>query len=306
MKFFRPASIAAALACLLCACVAARAQEAAARPRPEADERLARILARVGEAVERYHREMFSLKFTQTIRREELKEDLTPKKSKEYVYDSVMLRENLSETDGDYLAHASSTLKSVDGRPVKAPLQGQRAAEEFSPDHQDFLNFLLPKSQSFYRFSFEGEETLRGRRALRLGALRAGADEPRVEWEGRSFVVFAPLKWTVWVDAETFGVLQIEGCLVGEFEFESPHLFNAGPLGRFGPSHKLRYKREDYTVRFRLVTFKGPEQTLLLPEYAEWVKVIEGADRPRLRATVSFTNYQRFVSNVRVIEDPNE
>ena len=56
-------------------------------------------------------------------------------------------------------------------------------------------------------------------------------------------------------------------------------------------------------MRFRPVRFKDPDQTLLLPEYAEWLKVIVGASRPRMRTTISFTNYQRFVSDVRVLED---
>jgi hypothetical protein len=306
MRGFRLAAIASALASLLCAGVAARGQNAQGTPTPEADERLARILSRVGDSVERYQRGMFSLRFTETVRREELREDLTPKRSKEYVYDSVMVRENLSKAEGDYLAHTSSTLKSVDGRAAKGAGEGRSAGEEFNPNHMDFLNFLLPKFQSLYRFSFEGEETLRGRRTFRVGALRRGQDEPHVEWEGRSFIAFGPMKTTFWVDAETFDVLQLESHLVSEFEFESPRAFSAGPLGHFGPSRKLRYKREDYLIRFRAVTFRSPDQTLLLPEYAEWLKVIEGASRPRLRATATFTNYQRFVSDVRVIEDQNE
>ena len=112
----------------------------------------------------------------------------------------------------------------------------------------------------------------------------------------------------VWVDAETFDVLRVESHLVREFEFESPHAGGAGLFGRFARPRKIIYKREDYAVRFRPVRFKDPEQTLLLPEYAEWVTVIEGARRPAFRTTISFTNYRRFRSDVKVIEDtgPNE
>jgi hypothetical protein len=311
MGCFRLAAIASALACLLCAGVAARGQDTQGIRTPEADERLARVLMRVGEAVERYHRGMFSLRFTETVRREELREDLTPKRSKEYVYESVTLRENLSADVDDYFASTSSTLKSVDGRTAKAAGRGgpkEKSWEESPPNHEDFLNFLLPKFQGLYCFSFEGEETLRGRRAFRIAETRVGEEEPRVEWKGRSFVAFGPTRMTVWVDAETADVLQIESHLVRPFEFDSPPSFSAGPFGRFGPSRRLRYERDDYAVRFRPVRFRSPDQTLLLPEHAEWLKVIEGASRPRLRTTVTFTNYQRFVSGVRVIEDqePNE
>src|SRR2546421_7006371 len=115
MKCFKLAALAPALICLLCAGVAARGQDAA--PTTQTDERLARILARVGDAVERYHRGMFSIKFVETVRHEDLREDLTPKKSKEYVYDSVTLREKLSEVEDDYFAKTVSHLKTVDGKP---------------------------------------------------------------------------------------------------------------------------------------------------------------------------------------------
>lgn len=316
MKGFNLAAFALALACLLNAAGAARGQaageaqtqsagatqarSASAAQTPQADERLARLLARVGEAVERYQRGLFGIKFTETVRREELKEDLTPKQSKEYVYESVTTRESLSDAEGDYFARTLSRLQTIDGHAAT------NKRSDPAPNHEDFLNFLLPKFQSLYRFSFEGEELLRGRRAFRVGAERPGDEEPRVEWEGGSFVAFAPMHMTVWVDAETSDVLQIESRLVRPFEFDSPRGAVAGPFGRFSPSRRLRYERDDYSVRFRPVHFKAPDQTLLLPEYAEWLWVIEGARRPRTRVTISFTNYQRFVSDVKVIEDPDE
>ena len=306
MKSFKPTSLAFALACLLYgAGVAARVQETQAQPPSERDERLALILARAGEGVERYHRGMFRIAFAETHRREELKEDLTPKKSKEYVYESVILRQNFSDDSDDYFARTVSRLKTVDGRPAKKNEVG--AAEPVSA-HNDFLGFLLPRTQKLYEFTFEGEDTLDGRRALRVGALRTGQGEPRVEWEGGSFVVFAPTKISFWVDTETFDVLRVESHLVREFEFESLHAGGAGPFGRFARPRKISYKREDYAVRFRPVRFKDPEQTLLLPEYAEWVTVIEGAREPAFRTTISFSNYRRFRSDVKVIEDtgPNE
>jgi hypothetical protein len=300
MKGLKLSPLAFTLACLLFAPCAARGQDAEAVPKAEKDERLARILARVGEGVERYQRGMFSIKFVETVRREDLKEDLTPKRSKEYVYESVTLREDFSAAEDDYLARTVSSLKTVDGKPAKKGDAGDAGADL---GHEDFLNFLLPKSQKLYQFSFEGEEMLRGRRTFRVGALRPGEGEPRVEWKGGSFVAFAPTRMSVWVDAETGDVLQVESHLAREFEFESPHAFSAGPLGRFGPSRKLKFEREDYAVRFRPVRFKDPEQTLLLPEYAEWLTLITGASRPRTRTTISFTNYRRFRSDVKVIED---
>jgi hypothetical protein len=118
---------------------------------------------------------------------------------------------------------------------------------------------------------------------------------------GMSFRALAPTYVLVWVDAENFDVLRLETHLVAPFEFDSPRAF-----GAFGPSRHIRYAVQDYAVTFRRQTFKDPEQTLLVPAEAEWLYVMEGAKHPRLRATLRFTDYRRFRSDVKVIEEGPE
>jgi hypothetical protein len=282
---------------LSCAHAAAHApQSEGAR----ADERLNVILARVGEGVERYHARLFGLAFVEAMRLEELREDMTPKSSREYVFDSVVLREDLSKAEGDYYAETVRRLKSVDGR---APKKGDEAGRGAPDAYGEALNFLLPREQKLYEFTLRGEQTLAGRRTYLVALLRPGEGEPRVEWEGGSFRVYAPTRWTFWVDAESFDVLRVESHLEAPFEFESPRSFSAGPLGRFGPSRKLRYAREDYSLSLRRVNLKEPDETLLVPDAAEWVRVIEGAGRPRTRTALRFSNYRRFRSGVKVVEE---
>jgi hypothetical protein len=109
------------------------------------------------------------------------------------------------------------------------------------------------------------------------------------------------MRWRFWVDAESFDVLRVESRLEAPFEFESPRVF--GSLGRFGKTRKIRYERQDYTVSFRRVQLKDPDETRLVPDSAEWVTIIEGASRPRMRGTIRFSDYKRFRSDVKVIED---
>jgi hypothetical protein len=290
------------LALLLGACVGARAQEA---PPPPGDEKLARILGRVGEGVARYQAGLFSITFSETLRREELREDMTPKKSRELVFETVVLREELSADEEDYYPRIVRRLKAVDGKPVKPGGKGAAPTAAFNIQS---LSFLLPKNRHLFEFSLDGEEALGGRAAYRIRMLRPGQGEPRVEWSGRllgtSFRVFAPYVYLMWVDAESFDVLRLESHLAAPFEFESPRTFGAGPFGRFGPTRRLKYAVDDYAVRFRRERFKDPEQTLLVPESAEWVTVIEGAKHPRTRATLSFSDYRRYRSDVKVIEEP--
>jgi hypothetical protein len=280
--------------------VTAHSQEAAAAAAAPArgDERLARILARVGEGVARYQAGLFSIAFDETLRQEELRKDMTPKKSKEYVFETVVLREELSADEEDYYPRIVRRLKTADGRPAK---KGDRPTGAY--DVQS-LNFLLPKNQKLFEFSLDGEETLEGRPAYRIRMLRPGQGEPHVEWNrralvGMSFRVFAPFVYLIWVDAESFDVLRLESHLAAPFEFDSPRVF-----GAFGPSGHFRYTHQDYAVRFRRQQFKDPEQALLVPESAEWLTVIEGAKTGRRRATLRFSGYRRFRSDVKVIEEP--
>ena len=290
-----------ALALLLGAYVAGRAQEAGAPARPARDERLERILDRVGEGVARYQAGLFSIAFTETFREEELDKDMTAKKSKELVYETVVLREALSADEDDFYPQAVRRLKTVDGKPAKA---GERRAPPYGYNVQS-LAFLLPKHRQLYEFSLDGEEALEGRAAHRIRVLRLGQGEPRVEWQrrlaGMRFHAFAPTFYLVWVDAETFEVTRLESHLVAPFGFDSPRAF-----GPFGHSHHVRFVKQDHAVRFRRRQFKDPEQTLLVPDSAEWLTIIEGVKRPRTRAAARFSDYRRFRSDVKVIEEPDE
>jgi hypothetical protein len=290
------------VALLLGASARARAQESAL-PTP-VDERLARILERVGEGVARYQAELFRIAYTETLRHEELREDMTPKRSKEYVFDTIVAREELSADEDDYYPKTVRRLKTVDGKPAKRTKDREAAAGAAVSS----LLFLLPKNRALYRITLEGEEKVEGRAALRIRMLLPGEGEPRVEWQsgvvGMRFYVFAPEVRLVWVDAESYDVLRVESHLDAPFEFDSPRTFSAGPLGRFGPSRHLKYVARDYAATFRRVQFKDPEQALLVPVATEWLNVIEGASRPRTRTTLRFSDYRRYRSDVKVIEEP--
>jgi hypothetical protein len=288
------------LALALGAAAGARAQEAAPAAEGAGDERLARILERAGEAVAKYQAGLFNITFNETLRDEELREDMTPKRSKEYVFETVVLREELSAEGEDFYPRSLRRLKSVDGKPAK---RGGRVP--FYGYNIQSLGLLLPKFRKLYEFTLEGEERVGGRAAYRIRALRPGQPPPTAEWSrrllgaGMSFRALAPVYSLVWVDAENFDVLRYEQHLVAPFEFDSPRAF-----GAFGPSRHIRYTRQDYAVTFRRQAFKDPEQTLLVPDAAEWLYVMEGAKHPRLRATLRFSDYRRYRSDVKVIEEP--
>ncbi|HEU4593553.1 MAG TPA: hypothetical protein VFS10_00190 [Pyrinomonadaceae bacterium] len=284
---------------------AARAQVSAAEQGQTEAARLELILARVGERVEQYLGGMFSLSFKEVLRREVLKEDLTPKgKSKEYVFDNVVLREQRAGDGREFYGRALRRLRTVDGKPVKPSKQKEELSKCGAPraSYADPLTFLLPKLQAQQVFTYEAEEVLRGRRVHRLGHVRREPVKPGTRSEDGCLYAWGEYKGTVWVDAENFDVLQTSTRLAGEFDFESPPLFTAG-FARFGPKRKMRFERSEHTTRFSRVRFREPEQELLLPESSETLNVIRNGREPRVRHTQSFEDYRRFVSDVKIIED---
>jgi len=286
----------------LLACAPVRSQEP--EPTPAKDERLERILEKVGEGVEKYQAELFRIAFTETLTQEELREDMTPKKSKEHVFDTIVAREALSEDEDDYYPKIVRRIRTIDGKPAKRAKRLDAAA--FTSVSS--LVFLLPQHRKDFQFTLEGEEQFEGRRAYRIRMLRPGEGPPRVEWKkrlvGYSFIVFAPTMNFFWVDAESFDVLRIESHLEAPFEFEGPRVISTGPFGRLGPKNKFRYARYDYAASFRRVQLKDREETRLVPDTVEVVAVIEGAGHPRTRRATRFDDYKRFRSDVKVVEEP--
>jgi hypothetical protein len=283
-------------------CPSARARGSAAGSARGADaERLGLILARVGERVEQYLGGMFSISFTEVLRRDALGEDLTPKgKTKEHVFDNVVLREQRAGAGGDFYGRAVRRLRTVVGKKVEPSKQKEKLDKCGAPgsSYADPLTFLLPKRQGLLAFTYEGEEVLRGRKVHRLGYVPREPQTPGARTADGCLYAWGNHAGTVWVDAENFDVLQTASRLAEQFDFESRPLF-----ARFGPKRKFRFLRSEQTTRFRRVRFEDPEQELLLPESSESLTVIRGGREPRVRHTRTFEDYRRFVSDVKIIED---
>jgi hypothetical protein len=185
----------------------------------------------------------------------------------------------------------------IDGKPAK------KNAGAPSPDPTAYttsLLFLLPKNQPSYTFSYVGEADWQGRKALVVDFTPVKREPPEVTWKGGFFRANFQRQGRLWIDPISYDVLQLDAHLVGPFEFKSPRTVRKGPFFVFGASRKFKIEKWDLTIRFRPTPFQDPEQTLLLPETAETVRVIHGSRVPRLRTTHSFTNYKRFTGEIKI------
>lgn len=56
--------------------------------------------------------------------------------------------------------------------------------------------------------------------------------------------------------------------------------------------------------RYLAVRFDNPDQTLLLPESVETLRVIEGSSVPRLATTQKNSNFKRFTGSIKIVDEP--
>jgi hypothetical protein len=102
----------------------------------------------------------------------------------------------------------------------------------------------------------------------------------------------------VWVDADTGDVLRLDEHLNGMFDFTIPRQHRVP-----GGAMSVSIERLDSSIVYRAVAFTDPDETILLPASIDTLTVVRNAGVPRLRTTQQFSNYQRFVTGGRVVQD---
>jgi hypothetical protein len=257
---------------------------------------LKELLDRTGERVSKFQEDLFGVKWTEVHRGQQLKTDMTPKgKPQETVSEWIVVRRPSPDNPQKTFAAAVIEVKSVDGKTPKE----KRVS---SPAYHHPLEFMSPEKQSERVFRWEGETDLRGSKTVVITATPAVITEPKGVINGRSFHVEGlQQKARVWIDQQTFDALQVEWGLLDTSGFESEFGLNwRGPFFVIRPGREIKFERMNWIIRFARVAFKDPDQTLLLPVSDEILRVVRGARHPAYRATRSYTDYKRFVTEVKV------
>jgi len=269
-----------------------------ALPRTTAAEgkQLPEILERVGERVLFYHDGLTNIICTEVVRQQDLNSLMAPEgRPREWVYEFKIVRQ---PGESGATIREMREVKLVDGKPPEKNHRPKCTDPESASGSP--LRFLLPKDRADYSFSIAGNEDLQGVPALVIAFAPARLDPPKAEWKGSCFRISAQKKGRIWVNPKTYDVIQVEMQLTGPVEFKSPRVSRTGIFWKMGASRKLALKKSDTTIRFRQVVFSDPDQVLLLPESRESVTVIEGARTPRFRTLTNYSNYRRFVGEIKL------
>ena len=260
------------------------------------------LLARVGASVERYYARAQSIICLETVRLQSLGHDLMSDMSpaRQLTYELRVAWEDAAggQTPAASVQRVLIKVGSRAPRPRDKPECLDPSA--VSPDT---LEMLLPAKQADYVFTPAGTARLKGRRALLLdyksrqgGPVSATPHEDRedcwkVDMPGRT-------KGRVWIDADTSDVLRLDEHLTGMVDLTLP----ADRKQRRGPLPVV-FERLDSSIVFGPVTFNDPDEVLILPVSVETITVVRNAGVPRTRKSQLFSNYRRFITGGRIVQD---
>lgn len=262
---------------------------------------LAALLERVGSAVERYYARAQSIICVETVRIQSLGFDLIPdtSASRQLTYELRVAwadAEN-GQTPDAVVQRELLKIGSRAPRPKDKPECLDPSA--VSPDT---LEMLLPSKQSDYAFTAAGSTRFKGRdawlvdyKARQNGPVSATAHEDREDcWK---IDMPGHTKGRIWIDAQSDEVLRLDEHLNGFVDVTLP----ADRKRARGPQPVV-FERLDSSVVFGAITFADPDETLTLPISVDSLTVVRNAGTPRVRRTQRFTNYRRFITGGRIVD----
>lgn len=289
MRGLRVFSSAVVLAWCVTATHAQRADAA-----PPLDETLARVSERVAQW---YAREQ-SLVSLESVWIQPLRADLTSIDFPRRLAYELRLAWDAPE-DGGQLPDANVVrqLLTINGKPPRP--KDEPGCLDPKPVSPEPLSMLLPAQRGDYTFSMSGTARVDGRAARMLDYRSVAAGSPEITYKGDCISISLPgrSRGRIWIDADTHDVLRLDEHLVGMFDFTTPR-----EQQRRGAAMHMTIERADMSIAYRRVSFRDPEETLMLPAAIESVTVIRGGGTQRFRITQRFSDYRRFLTGGRIVE----
>jgi hypothetical protein len=286
-----------AVGILVGACVASAAV-LAAQPSPSPDE-VSVWLRRIGEQVEQYLARAASVMCREVVLVQTLGSDLISdgSRAREIVSDLRVAWEPAAD-GGMPEARVLRDVLTVNGRPPRA--RDEAGCMDPKPVSPEPLTMLRPREQGEYTFRSAGRGRTDGRAALMFDYRSVAPRPADVIFRDECVSIALPgrARGRIWADPETGDVLRIDESLIGTFDFRVPREHS-----RAGGPASMTIERADTSIRYRQVTFRDPEETLMLPASVESLTIIRNSGAPRVRKTQRFSNYRRFVTEGRIVPE---
>ncbi|MGE3959450.1 MAG: hypothetical protein AB7H96_22235 [Vicinamibacterales bacterium] len=104
-------------------------------------------------------------------------------------------------------------------------------------------------------------------------------------------------RWRAWIDAETYAVLRLDESLAVAYDVTIP-----ADRRLHTQQLEVTVERVDTSIVYRRVTFKDPDESVMLPASRETVQVIRNSPTPRVRTSYTYRNYRRFMTGGRIVQ----
>jgi hypothetical protein len=278
------------------------ASVAMAEPLAQTDDELdlAQTLDRVGSRVEQFYRRAQSLVSDETVWIQSLRGDMTPSNlPRRLLYELRLAWEADSPETVGSLPEASvlRQVLAINGRPPRP--DDEPGCMDPKPVSPEPLEMLLPPKREKFVFSAAGSTRIGGRAARTIDYRSIDTAPPSITWRDNCVSISLPgqSRGRVWIDAVTHDVLRLDEHMVGQFEFDVPR-----EQQRRGATSRMLIERVDTSIHFRRVSFRDPEETLMLPEAIETFQIVRGGGIQRTRITQRFSNYRRFLTGGRIVQ----
>jgi hypothetical protein len=271
----------------------------------EQAERLAIILQRAGERVERYFLRAQSIVCLEVVHLQPITSGWTSEGVGRTVESELRLSwEPAADGSPSTEAQMMRRLLKVNGQEPRKDDWNNCTSPEQEAQEPQALSLLLPGQRADYTFSLAGQAVLDRRAAVMIDyrLMRKVTVESSLI-EGRddciSFNLEGGMRGRIWIDVETFDVLRLDQGLGGLVNIPLPR---KATLRGNGPT-SWTMERWDTSIRFKQVAFENPTETLVLPESQSSLRITHGSGSPRLRTMTRYKNYQRFLTSGRVVGD---
>jgi len=265
------------------------------------------IVALVGARVTDYYRRAASLICVERSIVQPIEWNWTPDGMPRTVESELRVE---AEAAGDRAwpeARVVRDVRRVNGRPPRPrDLTDRSGCTDPNPLSPEPLAFLLPSHRSEYRFTSAREGAEKGRATVVIDFMSANrTSKPELIEDGRGhddcFDWSGPLatRGRIWVDAGTHDVLRVERRLQGPVDVRVPSTLQR----RYNFGAWVVLERDEQTIRYTAVTFRDPDEVVLLPESIESLTVMRGGLQS-IRRTETLRDYRRFLTGGRVVKDP--
>jgi hypothetical protein len=291
------------------AIVAAVVVAVAAVPSGQSGEDAGALLDRVSRYVERYYARAQSLMVEETVMVQPVLKDLMPDGfARSLVYD---LRFEWTPGDAGEKPRVQVVreLLRENRRPAKKGAEPK--CLDPAPVTPEPLEFLLPGHHDDYTFSGGARRILDGQEAVVLEyAPRSSGGTPKATLDPKgtgdkeciSMDVPKRYRGRVWLDPATAAVRRIDENLMGPTDVPLPKELWNRPA--WGSGLYITMMRADSSVRYSPITFSDPEETLMLPTSIENVWITSAGSIRGTRLTQRYRNYRRFLTESRIVANP--